>query len=297
MEGFIWDIEPMLLRLGPLQVRYYGLLMATVLLLGYYFWNRQMRLYKYSDAYILSFPYYAVFLAVLGARVGHCFFYEPGRYLDDPISILYIWHGGLSSHGATIGLLLSVVVYSWRYKMNWIVLADINAFLYAIIATLVRIGNFMNSEIVGRVTDVPWCVHFKRFWDNGQYCRHPSQIYEASFGFVIFILLYIVDRALGKRRPTGLMAGIFVVVYFIGRFIVEFFKEYQVLSSKSPLTMGQYLSIPFVLLGIYLLYYAYQHRDVVIPDVRDESEMPAFLRSAVKQQSGGKSNKKKKSHR
>lgn len=296
MEGFIWDIDPTLLKFGPLQIRYYGLLMATVLLLGYYFWNRQMRLYKYSDAYILSFPYYAVFLAVMGARVGHCFFYEPGRYLDHPLSILYIWQGGLSSHGATIGLLLSVIIYSWRYKMSWIVLADINAFLYAIIATLVRLGNFMNSEIVGRVSDVPWCVHFKRFWDDGEYCRHPSQLYEAAFGFSIFIMLYIVDRALGKRRPTGLMAGLFVVVYFIGRFLIEFVKEHQVFSSKASLDMGQYLSVPFVFLGVYLLYHAWQHRDVVIPEVRDESDMPAFLRAPVKQVNKS-SNKKKKHHR
>ncbi len=274
MEGFVWDIDPTIVKFGPFQIRYYGMLMATVLLLGYYFWQRQMTKYKYAEHYIMSFPYYAVGLAILGARLGHCFFYEPARYLSDPITILMVWKGGLASHGVTIGLLVAVTWYSYIKKIHWIVIADINAFLYAIISTLVRLGNFLNSEIVGRVTDVPWCVHFPRYWDDGKYCRHPSQLYEASFGLLIFIMLYIVDRKLGKRRPTGLMAGLFLVTYFPCRFMVEFFKEYQTLSTKSALTMGQYLSIPFILMGFYFLWYAWKHRDVVIPEVREDPLAP-----------------------
>ncbi len=260
MEGFVWDIDPVILRVGPLQIRYYGLLLACVLVIGYYLWQWQMRKAGYDEAVIIIFPWYIGVLGIVGARLGHCFFYESSYYLSNPVSIMKIWRGGLSSHGAALGILTAIFLYSHIKKIPWHVVLDSNAFVSALIATLVRIGNFMNSEIVGRVTELPWCVHFVRYQDKGMYCRHPSQLYEASFGLAILAGLILLDQKLRKKRPPAFLSAIFLVSYFSCRFLVEFVKEYQTLPSDSPLTMGQYLSIPFFLTGVYLLVYAWKHR-------------------------------------
>jgi phosphatidylglycerol:prolipoprotein diacylglycerol transferase len=260
MEGLTWDIDPTILVFGPFEVRYYGVIFACVLLIGYYFWRWQMRKAGFDEALIIIFPYYIVILGIIGARLGHCFFYEPAYFIANPVSIIKIWRGGLSSHGAVIGGLTAIFLYSYIKKIPWHFVLDSNAFVAALVATLVRIGNFLNSEIVGRVTDLPWCVHFVRFRDEGKYCRHPSQLYEAAFGLAILLGLILLDRKLGKRRPPGLLSGFFLVSYFSCRFLVEFVKEYQALPAGSPLTMGQYLSIPFFLSGVYLLFYAWRHR-------------------------------------
>jgi len=257
---FILNIDPAAFSLGPLEVRYYGLLIACALVAGYYLWNWQMRKAGYDPDQVITFPFYIVILAVAGARLGHCFFYEPAYYLAHPLSIIKVWQGGLSSHGAAIGFLAAIFLYSHIKKIPLCLVSDGTSFAAALIATTVRIGNFMNSEIVGRITDLPWCVHFIRFHDGGKYCRHPSQLYEACFGLLIFIGLLLLERRLGKRRPPALLTGIFMATYFSCRFIVEYVKEYQVLSPPSPLTMGQYLSIPFFLIGVYVVIYAWKHR-------------------------------------
>lgn len=272
MEGFVWDIDPTILVLGPLEIRYYGLLFACVVVTGYYLWQWQMHKAGYEESVIIIFPYYIVILGIVGARLGHCFFYEPAYYLSNPTSIIKIWRGGLSSHGAAVGILTAIFLYSHIKKIPWHIVLDSNAFVYALIATLVRLGNFMNSEIMGRITDLPWCVHFVRYWDKGRYCRHPSQLYEASFGLAILVGLILLDRKLGKKRPPALLSGVFLVSYFFCRFFVEFVKEYQILPSGSPLTMGQYLSIPFFLMGVYLLFFALKHRHSGLTLPREERE-------------------------
>lgn len=291
MEGFFWDIDPTILVLGPLQIRYYGLLLACVAVIGYYFWQWQMRKAGYDDAVIIIFPYYIGILGILGARLGHCIFYEPAYYLSNPASIIKIWRGGLSSHGAAIGILTAIFLYSHIKKIPWHVISDSNVFVTALIATLVRIGNFMNSEIVGRITDLPWCVHFMRFWDEGRYCRHPSQLYEAFFGLAILVALILLDRKLGRKRPPALLSGVFLVSYFFCRFLVEFVKEYQVLPPDSPFTMGQYLSIPFFLTGVYLLVYAWKHRHTRQP-APSEKRVPA-LKTALKREKGKKKRRRR----
>lgn len=265
MEGFVWDIDPSILTVGPLQIRYYSLLLACVVVIGYYLWQWQMRKAGYDEAVIIIFPWYIVILGIVGARLGHCFFYESSYYLSNPVSIIKVWRGGLSSHGTAVGILTAIFLYSHIKKIPWHVVLDSNAFVSALIATFVRIGNFMNSEIVGRVTDLPWCVHFMRYQDKGKYCRHPSQLYEASFGLAILVGLILLDRKFREKRPPALLSAFFLVSYFSCRFLVEFVKEYQTLPSDSPLTMGQYLSIPFFLTGVYLLVYAWKHRHDGLP--------------------------------
>jgi phosphatidylglycerol:prolipoprotein diacylglycerol transferase len=280
MQGFIWDTDPVILVLGPLQIRYYGVLFACILLIGYYFWRWQMRRAGYEESVIIIFPYYIGFLGIMGARLVHCFFYEPTYFMANPGSIMKIWRGGLSSHGAAVGMLTAIFLYSHMKKIPWHVVLDSNTFVSALMATLVRIGNFINSEIVGRITDIPWCVHFVRFQDGGRYCRHPSQLYEASFGLTILVGLVLLDRRLGKKRPPALLSGVFLVSYFSCRFLVEFVKEYQVLAPGSPLTMGQYLSIPFFLIGVCLLVYAWKHRvhGLPIPEKRKPSSRVGLRR-------------------
>ncbi len=269
MGEFIWDIDPVAFRLGPIQVHYYGLLIACVLVIGYYLWNWQMRKAGYDPDQVITFPFYMGILAVVGARLGHCFFYEPAYYLAHPISIIKVWRGGLSSHGAAIGMLAAIFLYSHIKKIPLYLILDSNSFVTALMATLVRIGNFLNSEIVGRITDLPWCVRFMRFQDGGRYCRHPSQLYEACFGLGIFIGLLLLERRLGRRRPPAFLSAIFMVTYFSCRFFVEFVKEPQTLPPTSPLTMGQYLSIPFFLIGLSLLVFALRHRHDSLPPTPD----------------------------
>jgi phosphatidylglycerol:prolipoprotein diacylglycerol transferase len=274
MSGFIWNIDPVAFRLGPLKVHYYGLCIACVLVIGYYLWNWQMRKAGYDPDQVITFPFYIAIFAVAGARLGHCFFYEPAYYLAHPISIIKVWRGGLSSHGATIGILAAIFLYSRIKVISFYLILDSNSFVAALIATLVRIGNFMNSEIVGRITNLPWCVRFTRFQDQGRYCRHPSQLYEAFFGLGIFIALLLLERRFGKRRPPAFLSAVFMLAYFSCRFFVEFVKEHQTLPTASPLTMGQYLSIPFFLIGLLLLVFSLRHRHKTLPHTLNDAAAP-----------------------
>ena len=290
MEHFVWDVDPVIVRLGGLQIRYYGLLFAMVLLVGFHFLKRHLMDRQVPEDKIYPAFYWFTLFGVIGARVGHCLFYEPERYLSHPLEILYIWKGGLASHGGTIGLILAMIVYSRLYKLPFTIVSDMVSYTAAIAATFVRLGNFMNSEIVGRASDVPWAMHFPRFDDGGKFARHPSQLYEAAMGAAIFGVLYLIDRKFKTRAPRGLLIGTFLVLYFFGRFMVEFFKEYQTLNPESSsFTMGQYLSIPFFLLGWYFLFLAWKDRGRLTGEIP-----PDRYESAVTNTPQTKTGKKKK---
>jgi prolipoprotein diacylglyceryl transferase len=256
VDAFIWNLNPTILHLGPLQLRYYGIIFATMLYIGFVIWKHQALRGGYSAELADRYLMWGVIGVLAGSRLGHCFFYEPERYLADPITILYFWKGGLASHGATIGVIISLVAFALKYKKGVLETLDRFTMSSAVGAAAVRLGNFFNSEIVGRKTDVPWAVIFPRH-DCGteELCaaavpRHPSQLYEFTFGLFVLLTLYLADRFAGReKRPLGMMTGIFLSLYFLGRFFVEFVKEYQVdrlIEGDSFLTMGQYLSIiPF----------------------------------------------------
>ena len=216
------------------------------MMLGYYLVRRHLRRRGYPEEVPQWYLLYLIVGFVVGARLGHCIFYEPGLYLRNPLEILAIWHGGIASHGAAIGLILAAVAFHLRHKIPFLDLTDATAFPAAVGAVFVRLGNFYNSEIIGRVTDVPWAVVFVR---RDMHPRHPSQLYEALGGLVALGMLLI----LGSRRnlAPGIMAGVFLTGYFTFRFAVEFFKEYSV--QTGFFTMGQYLSLPFIALGIGVL--------------------------------------------
>jgi prolipoprotein diacylglyceryl transferase len=252
LAAVVWDIDPLFVQLGPLQFRYYGILFALALMGGYSIFRWQYRRDGEDPEVAVRLTYWLIGGVIVGARLGHVFFYEPSRYLADPIEIIKFWKGGLASHGATIGLITVVAYYTWKVRrIPFRVIADRLAMAVPLATSCVRLGNFMNSEIVGRQTEVPWAFVFVRFDQNP---RHPSQLYEVSMGLLLFLVMFLTDRYYDKRkldRPLGLLTSLLLTGYFSMRFTVEFFKEYQGLDpSSSALTEGQYLSIPFVLMGL-----------------------------------------------
>ncbi|PLX44503.1 MAG: prolipoprotein diacylglyceryl transferase [Deltaproteobacteria bacterium] len=258
----VWDLDPILLKLGPLQVRYYGICFAIALFGGFYFMRKQIirggRDGETAEKFLLP----AVIAVIVGARVGHVLFYEFDRFLADPLYMVYFWRGGLASHGATVGLLITLWWYSRKIKMPLLEVADRFSFSVAWAAAWVRIGNLTNSEIVGRITAAKWGVKFPRY-DIGLAIdqvpfRHPSQLYEAAGAFGLLVILFAADKLMGgEKRPTGALAAICLIGYFSGRFMVEYVKEYQALAASSPLTMGQILSLPFILIGVFVLIFSF----------------------------------------
>lgn len=250
-----WDVDPIAFKAGPFTFRYYGILFATGLMIGYGIlrWQYDEAGEDPDDAVKLTYALIASI--IIGSRLGHVFFYEPERYLANPADIIKFWEGGLASHGAAIGLAVTVLIYIKIKKMPFLVLADRVALTIPLVTTCVRLGNFFNSEIVGRVTDAPWAVVFLRY-DTAP--RHPSQLYEASVGIILFVFMYFLNKRYAededRERPLGLMLAVFLIGYFGMRFGVEFFKEYQTL--EAGLTMGQWLSLPGVLAGSALLWAA-----------------------------------------
>ncbi len=255
MHGFVFNLDPAIFHIGPFQLRYYSVIFAATLLIGYFVWKRQMLRGGYRLETAQAFLMYGFLAVVIGARLGHVLFYDPVYYFHHPLQILELWHGGLASHGATIGLIFALWLFARRHHVPLLDIMDRLAMSVAIGAAMVRLGNFFNSEIVGRATDVPWGVRFM-YYDNGAVLRHPSQLYEFVMGLIILLLLWLADRKAGKEnRPVGMMSGLFLTTYFLGRFFVEFFKEYQALAAGG-LTMGQYLSIPPFLAGVALLWWS-----------------------------------------
>ncbi len=268
-DTFVFNLDPTIWHIGgPFQLRYYGIIFATMLGIGFVIWRRQMVRGGHSLELAERFLIYGVVAVLAGSRLGHCLFYHPETYLRDPITILYFWKGGLSSHGATAGLIIAMFIFARRYKLHFFEVLDRCSMSSCVGAAAVRLGNFFNSEIVGRQTDVPWAVRFPIYDCHGhrEVCsaavpRHPSQLYEFALGMFVLLVLVLVDRWTGKeKRPRGLLASLFLLLYFTGRFFVEFVKEYQALERSSALTMGQYLSILPFLCGVALLVWTIRNR-------------------------------------
>lgn len=238
----------------PVGIRYYSLLFVGVFLGGYALLNWQIQRGGGDEEVAGDFIVYGVAGVLIGSRLGHVLFYDLDHALEDPLWVFQIWTGGLASHGAVVGLIVAMWLFTKRSGVPFFEGADRFAFSAALGATLVRLGNFFNSEIVGRVVpDQSWGVRFPRYDQHllEAPLRYPTQIFEFSLGLLVLFSLWLVDRVTGKeKRPRGLLISVFFVVYFAGRFFVEFFKEYQALEATSTLTMGQYLSIVPFLMGI-----------------------------------------------
>lgn len=247
---FEWSINPVLVELGPLEIRYYGVLFSLGLLGAYYLARHMCRIKKMPVGYLDSLAVYLIVGLVLGARFGHIIFYELDYYLANPGQIIAVWNGGLASHGAAIGTIIAYLLFIWRYKVKPFEYADIIAIAATIPVSLIRLGNFFNSEIVGRESELPWAVKFLRV--DG-IPRHPSQIYEFLMGALIFAILYPLWLKKYKSAGAGFFIGLFFILYFSMRFFVEFFKEYPLHENFLNLTTGQILSLPFILVGAAIL--------------------------------------------
>lgn len=253
-----WAPNPEIFALGPLSVRYYGLFFAMAFLLGYYIVDKMFRRENASEEWLDKLFVYVMIATVVGARLGHVFFYGWDYYSQNPADILKVWQGGLASHGGAFGILIAIWLYSKKVtKRSMLWTMDKLVIPVALAAVFIRLGNLMNSEIVGSITSLPWGFIFLKAHgiDNPELPRHPAQLYEAFSYLVTFVvLMYMYWKKNAARRP-GLIFGVFLIGIFATRFFIEFLKEDQeAFEATMALNMGQILSIPFVIGAIYLIY-------------------------------------------
>jgi phosphatidylglycerol---prolipoprotein diacylglyceryl transferase len=252
-----WDVNPDIFKIGSFAVRWYGLLFASSFLFGYIIMNRMFKNENLGEEVLDRLTIYMAIGVILGARLGHCLFYEPDYYFSHPLEILMIWHGGLASHGAAIGILTAIWFFSKKEKKDYLWILDRIAIVVALSGFLIRMGNLMNSEIYGIETTVPWGFVFLRNHEVAP--KHPTQIYEGLAYLFIFFLLFRIYWSKKGQHYQGLLISLLCILVFTARFFIEFLKEDQVAFEASmKLNMGQLLSIPFILLGIAGLYYTFK---------------------------------------
>ena len=261
MLDFIsWNADPALFSWGSLTVRWYGLAFAVGFIIGY---NLVARMFKHEGApekWLGILLAYVVVATIVGARLGHVFFYEWDYYSQHPGEIVKVWNGGLASHGGTIAIIIAVFLFSWfvsKKPASWTF--DKLVIAIALVGGLIRLGNLMNSEIYGGPTSMPWGFVFER---NGETePKHPTQIYEATCYFILFaVLMWMYWKRNAQERPY-LITGVFFICIFLPRFFIEYIKNVQVAWEKDMIAnyginQGQLLSIPFVLLGCGLVIWA-----------------------------------------
>src|SRR3989339_257389 len=248
-----WDVSPDIFSIGPITIRWYGLLFAMSFIVGYQIMVKIFKRENKSEQDLNDLVWYMILGTVLGARIGHCLFYNPDYYLSHPLEILQIWKGGLASHGAGIGIIAALILYSKKKKdISFLWIMDRVVITVALSGFFIRMGNLFNSEIIGKPTNGNWGFVFVSV-DNIP--RHPAQLYEAIAYLLIFIfLISFYFRVKGKFK-NGLLFGFFLISIFGFRFFIEFFKENQSPFEQNLfLNMGQLLSIPFVIMGIYFLF-------------------------------------------
>lgn len=267
----VWNFNPVLFSIGSFDIRYYGVMWAIALLLGGYMFNRFCKRENLPQSVADSIFIYGVLATVIGARVGHCLFYEPDYFLRHPIAIITeIRNGGMASHGAAVGLLIGLWLFSRKNRLPYIWSLDRIMIPVAIGGAIVRLGNLFNSEIVGNVCDVPWGFKFMRLYPNFPVedipVQHPTQLYEALCYVITFIVLaYMYFRKDWGRKRPGLLFGTGLEGVFLTRFIIEFVKEEQEAFEKGMLLdMGQLLSIPFILLGLWMIWRAFSNPEVPV---------------------------------
>lgn len=261
LDFITWNVSPTLFD-GFITIRWYSLMFVIGFTVGYEIVARMFKHEGAPEKWLSILLIYVVIATIVGARLGHVFFYDWDVYKADPIKILYVWEGGLASHGGTIAIILAVILFSiFVTKRNPLWTFDRLVVAIALVGGLIRIGNLFNSEIYGTPTTLPWGFMFVRSREWHMLYEglpvHPTQIYEALCYFLLFgLLMWMYWKKNAEERP-GLILGVFFIGIFLPRFIIEFIKNDQVAREATmTLNIGQQLSIPFILLGVFLIIYA-----------------------------------------
>jgi len=249
----IWDIDPDIFIIPVIDhpLRWYGLLFALAFIIGqqimYFIYKREGR----PIAEIDTLTVYGVVATIVGARLGHVLFYDPEYYFHNPLKILMTWEGGLASHGGVIGVLIALYIFARKKEVSYLWVLDRISIVAALIFSMIRLGNLMNSEMIGIPTHVPWAFIFTR---EDTLPRHPAQLYEAIHYFLSFLILFWIWFKQKDYMKNGFLFGWALVIMFSFRFVDEFFKiNQEQFEDGMILNMGQLLSIPFILTGVVLL--------------------------------------------
>ncbi len=251
------NIDPVFLRLGPLQFRWYGLMYLLSLAAAYFVIKLRAaaRGVAISKDQLYDLIVYAAVGVFAGGRLGYVLFYNLPYYLEHPAKIVAVWEGGMAFHGGLLGTILAVWLFCRRRGFPFYTIADLAAITVPIGLGLGRLGNFINGELYGRPSDAPWCMVFP---GGGPECRHPSQLYEAGLeGGLLFIVLWLIGR---QPTPPGTVCWSFITGYGLCRVVVEFFREpdFHLGFILGPFSMGQLLSAPMILIGAFMLAWGYQ---------------------------------------
>jgi phosphatidylglycerol:prolipoprotein diacylglycerol transferase len=247
------QIEPIALSIGPVDIRWYGLMYLFAFTVGGLLAMKRARLPRsgWSTDEVSDFVFYSALGVILGGRIGYSLFYNFSYYIKHPVEIFYLWNGGMSFHGGLIGVAIALFFYARHTKRRWFEVTDFFVPLAPLGIGAVRIANFINEELWGRVTSSPWGVIFP---SAGLEPRHASQLYEALFeGFVLFVILWFYTQ---KKRSLGRPSGLFLVGYGVARFTIEFFREPDAhlgFIAFDWLTTGQLLTIPMIGIGLWLM--------------------------------------------
>lgn len=267
-----WNVKPQIVDLGFIELRWYSLLFLVGFIGSYYVFGKIFKKEGVPMELLDKLTFYVVISTIIGARLGHCLFYEPEIYLKNPLKIILPFEGtigvdfhfigfqGLASHGGAIGILIGLYLFARKYKRPYIWILDRIAVMTAFAGSMIRLGNLFNSEIIGKPTELPWGFKFMKLVHpetpvEQVVARHPAQIYEALLYMIIFVILYsFYFRKYPKIKP-GYLIGFFWVLLFSVRFLIEFVKDDQVeFEADMILNMGQILSLPFIFVGLYLMF-------------------------------------------
>lgn len=261
-----WNPSPEIFTIPGIDwpVRWYGLMWAMAFIASHFIMNRVFKKEGRTEKELDTLTLYIILGTVIGARLGHCLFYGPWfdeynaagylvneGYLSHPLNMLKVYEGGLASHGGAIGIIIAMILYCRKTKESWLWLFDRLVIVVPLAAMFIRFGNLINSEIIGRVTDVPWAFIFVQ---EDNLPRHPAQLYEAVFCLFLFVFMYQMWKNKRNNFGPGFMFGLMCVLLFIERFLDEFLKENQsAFEDNLAINMGQWLSIPFILIGIIMM--------------------------------------------